>query len=74
MLVELDELGMIEAAPDHGMRITDMKRLEALSDEIADPLLQSDLPDAERQLPIYSKIVKGLCGLERLWLNRYGKI
>ncbi|CEJ86120.1 putative transcriptional regulator, Crp/Fnr family [Hyphomicrobium sp. GJ21] len=51
MLLELDELGMIEAAPDHGMRITDMKRLEALSDEIADPLLQSDLPDAERQLP-----------------------
>lgn len=51
MLVELQELGLIEAAPDHGMRITDMKRLEALSDEIADPLLQSDLPDAQRQLP-----------------------
>lgn len=51
MLVELEELGLIEPAPHHGMRIVDMERLEALSDEIADPLLQSDLPDADRLLP-----------------------
>ncbi len=51
MLIEPEELGLVEAAPDHGLRIADMERLEALSDEISDPLLQSDLPDAQRMLP-----------------------
>jgi CRP/FNR family transcriptional regulator len=51
MLVELEDLGLIQAAPRHGMRIMNMERLEALADEIVDPLLQSDLPDERRLLP-----------------------
>lgn len=51
MLVEFEERGLIQPAPDHGMRIVDMDRLEALADEIAGPVLQSDLPDARRFLP-----------------------
>ncbi|AGK57252.1 Crp/Fnr family transcriptional regulator [Hyphomicrobium denitrificans 1NES1] len=51
MLVELEDLGLIQPAPHHGMRIMNMERLEALADEIADPLLQSDLPDKQRLLP-----------------------
>jgi CRP/FNR family transcriptional regulator len=49
LLVELEARGLIEPAANHGMRIVDIERLEALSDEIADPLLQSDLPNSQAQ-------------------------
>jgi CRP/FNR family transcriptional regulator len=51
VLVELEELGLVQPAPRHGLRIADMERLEALADEDAGPLLQSDLPDERRLLP-----------------------
>jgi len=51
LLVELEEMDLVQPAPHHGMRVVDMERLEALSNQIADPLLQSDLPDALVSLP-----------------------
>lgn len=51
VLVELEELGLVQSAPHHGLRITDMERLEALAHENAGPMLQSDLPAERRLLP-----------------------
>jgi CRP/FNR family transcriptional regulator len=51
VLVELEELGLVQSAPHHGLRITDMERLQALADENAGPMLQSDLPAERRLLP-----------------------
>lgn len=51
VLIELEELGLVQSAPHHGLRIVDMERLEELADENADFSLQSDLPDERRLLP-----------------------
>lgn len=51
MLVELEARGLVHPIQGGGLRITDMERLDALSNESADPLLQSDLPDVQRLLP-----------------------
>lgn len=51
VLVELEQLGLVQSAPHHGLRIIDMERLEALADENACPMLQSDLPAERRLLP-----------------------
>lgn len=53
-LVQLEKQGLIQPAAQHRLRIADLARLDGLANETPVVLLQSDLPDAQRALPIRS--------------------